>query len=391
MKCLRNKKQAVLTYAVMVLSVFLLLDTGKVNSDPGKLSVDVLNRPAMKSVRAETSVLLSVVRNGPRIVAVGERGHIVLSDNSGRSWQQVSVPVSVTLTKVKFAGPDDGWAIGHSGVILHTGDGGQTWERQMNGVRAAELVYQDTEARLKKAKDAGKTTETLERELTYAKLFVDDGPDKPFLDIYCKSDKEVFVIGAYGLMFKTMDGGKTWQPWMSRVKNPGGMHLYAMEKAGGNLLIVGEQGLILRSDDAGETFYKLSSPYDGTFFGLDVLETGEVIIYGLRGNAFISHDHGDHWTKLETGVKLGITACIESNDGRLYFTTQSGRILTSPDKGKTIKPLPIEESFAFSDLLLMSDRNLVLVGMRGIKVVSLGHEQTNAYRQENIIAYGEKR
>ncbi len=41
------------------------------------------------------------------------------------------------LHAVQFVGEKEGWAVGDDGVILHSIDGGETWERQATGLRAS--------------------------------------------------------------------------------------------------------------------------------------------------------------------------------------------------------------------------------------------------------------
>ena len=86
--------------------------------------------------------MLAITRAGARLVAVGERGSILLSDDSGVSWRQAKVPVSVTLTAVQFPNAKAGWAVGHLGVVLHSADGGETWAKQLDGREAASLVLE---------------------------------------------------------------------------------------------------------------------------------------------------------------------------------------------------------------------------------------------------------
>lgn len=121
---------------------------------------DVLQRPALHSARAATSSMLAIALAGRRIVAVGERGIIVYSDDGGAHWRQAVVPVSVSLAGVRFLNGQDGWAVGHSGVILRTVDGGQTWSRQLDGVRAAQLALEAAQAGLaSRAPQAGQAAQ----------------------------------------------------------------------------------------------------------------------------------------------------------------------------------------------------------------------------------------
>src|SRR2546425_141526 len=84
---------------------------------------DPLDVPAQASPLASKSLLQGVARAGPRLVAVGQRGHILYSTDSGATWQQAKVPVSSDLTSVFFVNDLKGWAVGHDGVILNSADG----------------------------------------------------------------------------------------------------------------------------------------------------------------------------------------------------------------------------------------------------------------------------
>ena len=330
--------------------------------------LDPMVRPALMSRLATKSVLLAVTAAGKRLVAVGEHGIIVLSDNHGDSWYQARVPVSVTLTAVFFVSPEKGWALGHSGVVLHSDDGGITWEKQLDGRRAAQLALQAAQA---KEKAAGTVTPELKRQLSAAKLLVKDGPDKPFLNLYFENEQRGFIIGAYNLIFHTEDGGKTWQPWLDHVDNPRGMHLYGICPEGHDFFMAGEKGLILRSVNRGQTFTTLKSPYDGSFFGLISLSDGELLVFGLRGHAFKSVDFGNTWKPVRTGNPYSISAATQLQDGTLLLITVAGDVLASKDKGKTFKEVQIKDSFPFADLIEAKNGNLVLVGMRGVQVVPM--------------------
>jgi photosystem II stability/assembly factor-like uncharacterized protein len=91
---------------------------------------DVLDTPAASSALAARSLINGVARAGHRIVGVGQRGHIVFSDDGGKRWTQARVPVSADLVAVSFPSARQGWAVGHDGVVLHTSDAGATWVRQ---------------------------------------------------------------------------------------------------------------------------------------------------------------------------------------------------------------------------------------------------------------------
>ena len=298
-------------------------------------TVDALDRPAVLTQSGEHATLLDVTMAGSRVVAVGERGLIVYSDDQGRTWRQASVPTSVSLTQVRFATPLAGWAVGHSGVVLHTSDGGQTWTRQLDGRAAAQIALDAAQADAQHAPSA----ET-QRALTDAHRLVTDGPDKPFLNLLFESDKTGYVVGAYGLIFKTEDGGATWKSWMGHVDNPRGMHIYGIAEQGNTIYMAGEQGLFLRSTDHGNKFTRIETPYKGTYFTMTLLPGGEIILGGMKGNAYRSADLGRSFTKVQVPVPVSFSAATEMSDGTIVFANQGGMLLASQDKGASMRPLP---------------------------------------------------
>ncbi len=277
-----------------------------------------LDKPAQIAAQAPHKALLSVGRAGLRLVAVGEEGIILLSDDNGQHWRQVASPVSATLTAVQFVDAQHGWIVGHYGVVLATVNGGETWQKQLDGIQAAQLLLHDVQAR-----------KGDQRELSEASRLIADGPDKPLLNLYFSDTRNGYVFGAYNVIFRTDDGGSSWQPWQHRLENPMGLHLYGMAAADGVLLIAGEQGMLLRSTDDGGHFTTLESPYEGSFFGVLAQPAGGLVVYGLRGHLFRSTDAGQSWSQLETQEEVALSAASILADGRLLVASQSGALLVN--------------------------------------------------------------
>ena len=182
---------------------------------------DVLDTPAAASAFARMGLLNGLARAGKRVVAVGQRGHVLYSDDAGRTWLQAKVPVSSDLVAVTFPTPSHGWAVGHDGVVLHSADAGATWIRQLDGRSAGQamVAYYAAEAAKGGSGDAAKL-------LDEAKRFAEQGAENPFLDVWFEDERTGFVVGAFNLILRTADGGKTWEPWLHRTDNPKTLHLY---------------------------------------------------------------------------------------------------------------------------------------------------------------------
>ncbi|MEJ2680021.1 MAG: YCF48-related protein [Gammaproteobacteria bacterium] len=317
-----------------------------------------LYQSALLTEKATHSVLLSVTRAGTRLVAAGERGIILISDDQGLSWQQSVVPTSVNITKLYFVDAMQGWALGHMGVVLHTMDGGDTWSKQLDGIELAKLAV-----------EAVRDTED-DRIRKKAINLLKDGPDKPFFDITMDAQGRGFVVGAFNLIFRTEDGGKQWHYWSPQLENPLDLHLYSIAQVGKRYLIVGEQGLIMRSTLKGDRFEAVSSPYGGSWFGFLISRQGTLLLYGLRGNAYVSSDQGDTWHAVSVSSDVSFSSATELEDGRIILVNQAGELFVSHDQGQHFSTIPRGLRAPLTAVVQSESGNLVLTSLLGIKVLS---------------------
>jgi photosystem II stability/assembly factor-like uncharacterized protein len=351
----------------------------------GNHPLDLLQSPALQSVKAVSSPLMDVDRIGDRLIVVGQRGHILYSDDSGQTWLQARVPVSVTLTAVAFPSRNKGWAVGHDGVILHSPDGGQTWIRQLDGTAINQLMLAQLEPLIQKQKQrlamvdepqraqVESTLENLEFFLDDVKMAVEEGPTRPLMDVWFKNEREGIVIGAFGILLRTTDGGENWVSLLDCIDNPDGFHYYGICRSGDALFIAGEAGMLFRSDDWGQTWKRLESPYEGSFFGITGSGDGSAVAaFGLRGSLFLSYDGGNTWDRVAHRKKASISAGMFFSDGTLYLVCVDGSILQSRDKGRTFTVRA--ERFPGSVSVAESNENqIVITGLGG--VMPLAHKQ----------------
>jgi photosystem II stability/assembly factor-like uncharacterized protein len=202
------------------------------------------------------------------------------------------------------------------------------------------------------------------------KSFTEQGPDKPFLDVWFENDTTGFIIGAYNLIFRTADGGKTWEPWFDRTENSKRFHLYSIRPVGQELYISGEQGLILKLDQKTGRFTAQKTPYNGSFFGVTG-KSGAVVAFGLRGNVFRSANGGSAWQKIETGVQAGLTGATVTQDGKIVIVSQNGDVLISADDGASFKPVKMDQSIYATAVASIDKDSLLIAGIRGVLVKTL--------------------
>lgn len=318
-----------------------------------------LRQPATMTPRAAQAVLTRVVLAGDRLVAMGERGMVVLSDDGGRQWRQARVPVSVTLTSASFADARQGWIAGHSGVVLHTTDGGENWSLQTDGVALAK-------AGLAQALGLPDTDADREHRIQDAQRLVDDGADKPLLSICFADARRGLVVGAFGLAATTDDGGKTWIPCRNRLPNPMSLHLYAVAHHDKTWVIAGEQGVLMRSSDDGASFESLASPSERTLFAATATRGGGFVFAGLLGAACRIDPHSTAVTSIELSAPLTILSCVELRDGRVMLLAQGGRVLASRDGGVRFSEQQLPRRAPLTSLVEAADGGLVATSMGGV-------------------------
>lgn len=300
--------------------------------------------PAMKSPLVSHVLLTDSAQLSDHIVAVGLYGTIIYSKD-GVSWQQANSPTQMLLTTLFFIDDKEGWAGGHDTLILHTVDGGKNWDIQ----------YEDP-------------------------ITGGDIP-KPILDIVFKDKNTGYAIGAYGLMLQTNDGGKSWDTVdtaglydllesMDKEPEP---TLSGMISYKGKLLIAGELGTILLFDDTVEEsespWQVIESPYEGSFFGVKQLNSGEVMVYGLRGNIYRSADALQSWDKIETSTIDNIFDCIEMPGDKLIFAGASGTLLRMDKQAMATEKMPYQYFDSLMSLQTIRNNELLIFGSSGVKTV----------------------
>lgn len=275
--------------------------------------------------RATKSLILDVEDTGSGLIAVGERGHILRSAD-GKTWTQSPVPTRATLNAIDCVDANTCWAVGHDAVIVKSADGGKTWTKQY-----------------------------FEPEL-----------EKPFLDVLFFDSQHGFAIGAYGLFKETLDGGSSWNEFNADIR-AAEWHFNALTRLGnGSLLLVGETGGIATSTDQGVTWVQQESPYEGSYFGALPIGEAGAVIFGLRGNAFMSADAvKGGWKEIETGTVQGLLGGTLLANGDFLLVGNSGTVLRGSVSTGLVQSIPDPVGKGLSSAVAMPNGDLLVLGEVG--------------------------
>jgi photosystem II stability/assembly factor-like uncharacterized protein len=281
---------------------------------------------------AAKGLLLDATRVGQRIVAVGEFGHVVLSDDEGTSWRQAEhVPTRTTLTSVTFASAEQGWAVGHGGLVLVTTDAGLHWRVQFGAADGADSLF--------------------------SVLFVDA--------------LHGVAVGPFGYAISTADGGEHWSKFSVMEGEDGERHLNGLFTGNaGRLLIAAEIGGVFLSDDLGVTWRLVNLPYEGSVWGGTALNDGSLVVWGMAGHALRSVDNGESWQELATATHQSLTDGVELAGGGLALVGLGG-VVTVSDSQYVFKATTREDRQLAASVVVVP-RGLLLFTAAGIQTFSMG-------------------
>jgi photosystem II stability/assembly factor-like uncharacterized protein len=348
--------------------------TASLQALPAGAANDPLELPARMSSKAAQSILPAIAHAGNRLIAVGERGIIVFSDDNGKNWSQAAVPVSVTLTAVHFVSTDKGWAVGHDGVILSSADGGKTWVKQFDGNLANAQVLAAAEEAARAA--AGPALEKAAIALEDVKAGVKFGPSRPLLGVWFKNENEGYAVGAFGQIFHTTNGGLRWELWSSRLNNPESLHYNAFSRTPrGTLTVAGEGGKVYRSADDGATWQTSDTGYKGHLYGVlgavNANSGEDLVAFGFGGHVFRSADDGKTWHEIASGVTKSLIGGTSLPDGGMLLAAQDGGILRSDDQGRSFRVIVSGGRLSIAGMARVGNTaQLALAGIGGVHIVS---------------------
>ncbi|ARD46189.1 YCF48-related protein [Colwellia sp. PAMC 21821] len=321
------------------------------------LTIPILNaqpQDAIIAPLASKSLLLDITKvNESTLVAVGERGHILVSTD-GVQWQQAKVPLQVTLTAVYFIDEFNGWAVGHDATILSSKDAGRSWQIQQHLPNV----------------------------------------EKPLLDVLFLDENSGIAIGAYGLFYRTLDGGKHWeveyhneflfpedQAYLAELKLQDEKayldeqssilpHFNRVVADGRTLYLAGEIGLIAKSNDFGVNWEKLDEIYPGSFYDINRTQIGNLLVVGLRGHIFRSLRNGTPWQETDSHVTALLSAIVLTDDDRIFVLGNNGVLLESRDDGASFHKHIIKDGKALIAGVWYKNK-IIAVSDVGIKTINV--------------------
>lgn len=299
--------------------------------------------PDIKMVTSEYVFAIAEPAEGC-IWLAADYGVIMHSSDGGQTWQQQRSGVTDLLCDVQFVDRHTGWISGIKGTMLHTVDGGATWIKQDPGTERHLLSISFVDERrgwavgdfatIMHTADGGDSwiSQSEERDQIYSKVF--------FVD-----QEQGWIVGEQGTIMRTIDGGAEWQPVVPEFfrretledeydnPRPSQFGIYFADRNHGWLC--GLDSTILHTADGGETWSVRNTGQD-ILFNIAVRgDRGWAV--GSQGTYLLSRDGGITWTQEQEAIKSKLTFA------NLHFTSPrtgwivgaSGTVVRTVDGGET--------------------------------------------------------
>ena len=252
------------------------------------------------------------------MVAGGELGNLLYSTDQGKHWlpAKVSDNRQALINQISFAADGmEGMAVGHEGWILHTTDGGLSWQ---------EVAF-------------------------------DEKNGEPLMGVARLPSGAWIAVGAFGRALRSDAQGKNWEPLaLPASVEDKHMNRIVGSADGQRWLIVGERGLVLRSNDQGQTWAAEPEFYNGSFYNAVALPDNGWLVYGMRGNAFAQLGEGP-WQRAEMLAPISFFGHAQLPDGKLVLLGQGSMMAVTQDGGAHFTLVRLPGRATLMDMVLRED------------------------------------
>ena len=330
---------------------------------------------------SETWLDMAFNANGVGI-AVGPSGRVARSTDGGASWQELVTPLSEPGTAVAFADANTVVVMGNTGQTMRSTDAGASWTTGFAFSASAfyRLRFSSPTFGLAVSAVNGLTLRTTDAGETWTRI--GGGTiDENVVGMAASPSGNVVLAGSLGrAMLRSVDGGSTWLrsgsfPVGAQFQKP----TFATEQ---RAIAIRPEGQIVLSVDAGQTW----SIADDRL-GQDQIRLNDAtmasatlgLVVGNEGLILRSTNGGSSWAAVTSGSSLQLKAvrCLTAT----VCLAGGGGVLRSTDGGATWAVLPSPgNGFAANAIVRLSDSVAVIASDQGLwRTADAGLTWTRVY------------
>ena len=302
-------------------------------------------------LQSGTTQNLHAVQFGPQkdtVFVAGDNGTVLKTMDGGLTWQNIDLPITITIYGLHFFDTDTGLVVGQGGQIYRTRDGGQSWSLIASGVVdnlrsvafAADYgICGATSQTILYSSDRGKTWSIAQSG------FFGGGFNAAVM-----LSSEIGFVGGENSIFQpmlgsTINGGQNWNFNPFYLNNNEGK-IWGLAFTDVNIgyaacAVWDGRGAIAKTSDGGSNW--TSVIVNQAMYAVDFpISNASLVGYsvGAAGTIMQTYDAGTSWSPQNSPVSVTLRALDFWDLGLGYIVGDGGTILKNIDTGLVVLPQP---------------------------------------------------
>lgn len=248
---------------------------------------------------------------GDKITLSGTKEGIILhTTDGGNTWEkQLTIPD--ILNCVDFVNKNEGWAVGANGIIKHTTNGGYSWQTQTSplyGQLNAVCFVDENNGWIVSRDNWGEIVHTTDGGSNWVRQ---TPPTRNALvDVFFINADKGWIVGMDSTILRTTDGGQNWIRCDLVVSNNHFFRsVYFIDEMHG--WTVGVYGIIMLTNDGGITWQEINTSFSESLFSVYFVDPVNGWATGTNGTILRSIDGGYTWFKQYSGIFRNTMSSIQ--------------------------------------------------------------------------------
>ena len=243
----------------------------------------------------------------------------------------------VTYRAIQFTDENNGWIVGDNGTVQHSGDGGETWQKQNLSVSSNLWDITFVSNNLGWVCGAnGTLLKTQDGGGTWNEILVGDTLDGIYVSIAFIDENIGWLSNNNGSILRTTDGGVSWV--MKKKFSSAGSMISAIDEYSACIL----HGKLYRTLDGGENWDSVATSIPRNYIHTDMFfsdkNNGVITMTKIGGDHVesspveMTHDAGNTWQLSEYFNELGFN-CVYFIDDQIGWIAGYNAIYKTSDGG----------------------------------------------------------
>lgn len=253
----------------------------------------------------------------------GKKGQFLITTNYGQSFISRPIPEDIDISTIDFWNTSFGYVSGPAGKIYRTSNSGVNWgDFSINTNERVDGFYLFAPSVLYLAGTGGLITRSSDSGETWD-LGVNSSTAEDLKDLMFFDYAEGIAIGSNGEILYSF-GGTNWE----KVESLTSKNFNGLAKVSGlSAVMVGDDGLIVKTDDMAKSFEIMDSGTGLDLLSVDFFDENYGFVSGKEGITLVTKDGGNSWTQIESGTSRNLVSISATSPTMAYAAGDDGSIL----------------------------------------------------------------